>query len=306
MLNKSVGERGYIISQATGDFKTRAQSMASKYNMSTERIGTTTVEHIRPQPPPKPQDAVQPYIAPLENVQHSKPWTPRAVVRESWENSIDMAANDSNPWYMRASGFGGAIGGYVPTAVESVVHGIIAMPQLAVTETIAAGEHGARAYLLNERGSDAAVVNEILQSAQAAAEGIANTAGTVAMVGGVVGPKGTPLTGEPVGAAGPRFQIGEGVRRTVAHREVGIQDIEAIDTLTRQPLGRIPLDQLFSPKSSIPKDPRYLRVYRGVAGGNPPGVSPPPPIEVTQLPNAPATGLTPAQSVRLTRYRPDY
>jgi RHS repeat-associated protein len=191
--SKTPGATSYFIYQATGEFKNRAQAMASKYNMGTDRIGTTTVEHIRPKPPePK---VIEPTPAPLENVKHVKPWTPPAIIRESWEHSIDVAADSSKPWYERAAGFGGAIGGYLPTAGESIIHGIIAMPQLAVTETIAAGEHGARAYLLFEAGADGAAVDEVLASGQAGAEGIANTAGTVAMVGGLVSPKGPPPPG---------------------------------------------------------------------------------------------------------------
>ncbi|MGI5461011.1 SpvB/TcaC N-terminal domain-containing protein [Streptomyces sp. CA-249302] len=102
----------------------------------------------------------------------------------------------------------------------------------------------------------------------------------------------------------PRFQIGEGVRRSVAHRELGIPSVEAVHSVTRQPLGRIPVDQLLSPKASVAADSRYLDVLRGVGGGNPPGVPGPPPIAVEPLPpGADTSNLTPVPQVRLTRPR---
>jgi RHS repeat-associated protein len=110
---------------------------------------------------------------------------------------------------------------------------------------------------------------------------------------------------EPTAPSGPRYRIGEGVRRSVAERELGRPDVEAIDATTGQPLGRIPLDQLYSPKGSIVRDPRFQSVLRGAGGGNPPGVAPPPPIEVYPMsPTAPTGGLTPVPQVRLVRYRP--
>jgi RHS repeat-associated protein len=119
-----------------------------------------------------------------------------------------------------------------------------------------------------------------------------------------------PSPGTTSGSAGsgavprPQFRIGEGVRRSVANRELGSPDVEAIDTVTRQPLGRIPLDQLLSTKSSIPRDPRFLNVLRGVGGGNPPGAPAVPPIEVTPLPPGADTGaLTPVPMIRLLRWR---
>ncbi|MFN8471148.1 MAG: SpvB/TcaC N-terminal domain-containing protein [Anaerolineae bacterium] len=107
-------------------------------------------------------------------------------------------------------------------------------------------------------------------------------------------------------AASPQyFQIGEGVRRSVAARELGQLDVEAVHATTRQPLGRIPLDQLLSPKSAIVRDPRFQNVLRGVGGGNPAGTPPPPPIEVTPLPPGAGPGpqLTPVPQVRLLRWR---
>ncbi len=101
------------------------------------------------------------------------------------------------------------------------------------------------------------------------------------------------------------FRVGEGVRRSVARRELGYTDVEAIDTKSGQPLGPIPLEQLLSTKPSVPGDPRFMSVLRGVGGGNPPGLSPPPAIEVTALPAGigPGPGLTPIPQVRLSRWR---
>ncbi|WP_030322687.1 SpvB/TcaC N-terminal domain-containing protein [Streptomyces sp. NRRL B-3229] len=143
--------------------------------------------------------------------------------------------------------------------------------------------------------------------------------------GGKPGPGGSPPAGPPAEPAflrstapepaapaprapraeppqSPRFHIGEGVRRAVAHRELGIPSVEAVHATTRQPLGRIPLDQLLSPKAAVAADSRYLNVLRGVGGGNPPGVPGPPPIAVDPLPpTANTSNLTPVSQVRLTR-----
>jgi RHS repeat-associated protein len=118
-------------------------------------------------------------------------------------------------------------------------------------------------------------------------------------------PPAAPGEAGPPTAAPPRFRIGEGVRRAVAARELGQPDIAAVDTATRQSLGRIPLDELLSPKAAIPRDPRFQAVLRGLGGGNPPGMQPPPPIEVTRLPPGVTGGpnLTPLPNVTLLRWR---
>ena len=170
---------------ATGAFATRAWAMLNKYEMP---IGydfpADTIKGTAPKPPPAAP--VQPYRAPLENVKHADPWLPRAIVREAWEDAIDDAADSSLSGGDRAVAGAAAIFGIFPTAAEVIVHGLIAAPQLAVTETIAAGEHGARAYLLSEQGADSAALDEILASGQAGATGVSNAATTVATVGGGV------------------------------------------------------------------------------------------------------------------------
>jgi RHS repeat-associated protein len=121
---------------------------------------------------------------PLESVQHPKPWAPRAIFQEGLERTTHIALDRTKSWTVRALAAGGAMAFYQATEAETAVHDLIAVPQLAVTETIAAGEHGARALILSEKGSDTAVLDEYLAAVQSAAEGIANTAGTVAMVAG--------------------------------------------------------------------------------------------------------------------------
>jgi RHS repeat-associated protein len=187
LKSMSPEDRATVRASATGGFQQRVQATLDTYKLEAIRTGVTTVEHIRPKP--QPIMTIEPYNAPLENVVHMEAWTPRPVVRETWEKSIDTAANSANPWYVRGGGFLGVTAGFLPTAGEQIIHGLIAMPQLAVTETVAAGEHAARASLLYERGADSAAADEVLASAQAGAEGVENTAGTVAMVGSSVRPR---------------------------------------------------------------------------------------------------------------------
>ena len=113
-----------------------------------------------------------------------------------------------------------------------------------------------------------------------------------------------PAAPEPVAQTSQQYRIGEGVRRAVAHRELGFPDVEAVHTETGQPLGRISLGKLLSPKGSISRDPRFLSLLRGVGGGNPPGAPPVPPIEVAPVPPEGGSGLTPVPQVRLLRWRP--
>ena len=186
--------RAMVVGSASGKFKERASATLARGKLESVRTGVTEVEHVRPEP-----TKTQPYSPPLENVEHPEPWTPPAVVREAWETAIDVAANPADP--DRAIGFLGAIGGFLPVAVETVVHGIIAAPQLAVTETIAAGEHKARADLLRERGADEAAVDEVLAMAESGALGIAEAANTVGIVAGAVKPK--PPAAAPPPAPSP-------------------------------------------------------------------------------------------------------
>ena len=59
----------------------------------------------------------------------------------------------------------------------------------------------------------------------------------------------------------PRFYIQDGVRRAVAAREAGLLTIPAILREPGRPDQRLqmPLDELYSPKSSIQRDYRYIR-----------------------------------------------
>jgi hypothetical protein len=62
----------------------------------------------------------------------------------------------------------------------------------------------------------------------------------------------------------PDFYICAGVRRSLAARELGRHDITARITEPGLPdrLARLPLASLHSPKLSVPRDWRYLRVLR--------------------------------------------
>ena len=198
--------RADFVGSATGKFKERASATLARGKLESIRTGKTEVEHVRPE-----ATKTQPGSPPLESVKHPAPWTPPPVLREGWEIAIDTAANPANSRVDRAIGFVGAIGGFLPVAAETIVHGIIAAPQLAVTETIAAGEHAARAYLLHERGADEAVVGEVLAAAQSGALGIAEAANTVGIVaGGVRAASPKPPLGAPAPPAAPKPPIGFG------------------------------------------------------------------------------------------------
>lgn len=132
-----------------------------------------------PEPTPEPADASPP---PLASVEHPEPWLPRAFVKEAHERNLALAANTSLPWHVRASFRLNAVLDLPAVGGEWLVHGAIAAPQLAVTETIAAGEHIARAYLLHERGSDEAVTDELLAAAGSASTGASSAASTVLML----------------------------------------------------------------------------------------------------------------------------
>jgi hypothetical protein len=195
---------------ATGMFATRAWATLNRAGMA---IGyelpadTITASPPKPKPKPAPQPQQTGSGISLPNVEHPEAWTPPAVVRKGWESLIDEAADSSNPWYARAGAGLGAIVGIIPTGGEVILHGIIAAPQLAVTETIAAGEHIARGTLLSEQGSDEAALDEYLAAAQAGSEGTANAATTVAIVGGGVqavrGKAGKPGVVDPLAPTEP-------------------------------------------------------------------------------------------------------
>jgi hypothetical protein len=93
------------------------------------------------------------------------------------------------------------------------------------------------------------------------------------------------------------FFIADGVRRSVATREAGVTSIEAVVIVSGQPDVRITLnlDQLFSPKGTVAKDARYLRVEVAVKAG-----LPLPCIEVQPLGAAGQGKAIPLASVQLT------
>lgn len=130
-----------------------------------------------------------------------------------------------------------------------------------------------------------------------------------------VGPVATarPPSGDPLGTPGSAdpgagstttsrrlYRIGEGVRRSVAARESSHTDILAKVAGQPDPV-RVPLSDLLSPKASIPRDPRFLNILRGVMTRDPTV----PPIEVSPVSPGGGQGLTPLNNVRLTRWRAD-
>jgi hypothetical protein len=95
----------------------------------------------------------------------------------------------------------------------------------------------------------------------------------------------------------PVYRIGEGVRRSVAARELGQPDVLAQVMGSGEAPSHVPLAQLLSPKATLPRDPRFLNVLRGVAEGATP------PIEIIPIPPGSSQGLTPVLQVQLLRWR---
>ncbi len=96
------------------------------------------------------------------------------------------------------------------------------------------------------------------------------------------------------------YLIREGVRRSVAAREAGWGDIPAAIVEAGQPdlLTRLPLAVLYSPKSTIPRDYRYIRDVEyptRVLGTQPP------PIKVQRMRDPKVSArFTPLAQVSLT------
>jgi hypothetical protein len=67
----------------------------------------------------------------------------------------------------------------------------------------------------------------------------------------------------------PNYYISAGVRRALAATELGRPDIQArvIELGVSDRLVRVPLASLHSPKPTVVRDWRYLRVLRATAAG---------------------------------------
>jgi hypothetical protein len=72
------------------------------------------------------------------------------------------------------------------------------------------------------------------------------------------------------------YLVTAGVRRSVATREAGRPDIPAVIVVSGQPDVhiRLPLAMLFTTKSTVPRDRRYLftEYLTVVSGGEPPAI----------------------------------
>jgi RHS repeat-associated protein len=94
----------------------------------------------------------------------------------------------------------------------------------------------------------------------------------------------------------PKYYIENGVRRAVAAREAGLTDIPATIYQPGQPPvdTRIPLDQLYSPKPSIPADNRYFQnnLAPTLSGSDPPPIQVQPMGLPGQLPTTPIRNVT--------------
>jgi hypothetical protein len=153
-----------------------------------ETVGTTGsfLSNFVPEEGPAAEAPIQgaePEIY-LPNVEHERAWTPPPVVLGVYEAAIDVAADPSRPWYERVAAGAGAVIALGPTAGEQIVHGIIALPQSAAYEAIAAGEHATRAVLLVQIGATDAAIDEGLAMTQSWLEAESAAMGTAAMVGG--------------------------------------------------------------------------------------------------------------------------
>jgi hypothetical protein len=97
-------------------------------------------------------------------------------------------------------------------------------------------------------------------------------------------------------ASGPQYYIQDGVRRAVAAREAGLADVPATVYEAGQAprVVRIPLDQLNSPKPSIPYDPRFSQgtLRPTLEGSTPPPITVEPLGRPGQLPSTPVRNVT--------------
>ncbi|TDW96987.1 SpvB/TcaC N-terminal domain-containing protein [Dinghuibacter silviterrae] len=111
----------------------------------------------------------------------------------------------------------------------------------------------------------------------------------------------------PAAPSGPQYRIGEGVRRSVATRELGGASANARvlgPSGTLGPPQQIPLSQLLSPKPSIPRDPRFTGLLQLIGRDMQNGTNTIDPIEVSPItPGSDTSQLTPVLSVRLLRWR---
>lgn len=95
------------------------------------------------------------------------------------------------------------------------------------------------------------------------------------------------------------YFILSGVRRSLATREAGRTDVPVVVVVSGQPdiHTRLPLDVLYTTKSAVPRDARYLRnSYHPtvVLGTEPPGIEVEPVYDANRLKH-----LTPIPAVRL-------
>jgi len=147
-------------------------------------------EDIYDEPDPTlDEDRVVPFdpsAGSLPDVVHPEAWVPETPFFSGMGTLFDSEATAAD----RIVG-GLKVGILAPLAgAELFVTGVIAAPQLAATEAIAAGEHIGRALELGARGADAAALDEWLAAAQAGSTSVAETASTVAM--GALGARGRP------------------------------------------------------------------------------------------------------------------
>jgi hypothetical protein len=113
-------------------------------------------------------------------------------------------------------------------------------------------------------------------------------------------PAGPAATAEPAPPEGAQlYRVGEGVRRSVAAREIGNPDVTGQVVGSGKPATKIPLDQLYVEphKSQIARDQRFIDVLNGVGKGQTP------PIEVVPITPERAKSLVPVGSVKLVRAR---
>jgi hypothetical protein len=99
-------------------------------------------------------------------------------------------------------------------------------------------------------------------------------------------------------AADPQYYIEQGVRRATAARSAGLTDIPAWVCIDGHPplLTRVRLDQLHSPKATVPRDYRYIT--RPEYPTCVPRTTPPP-ITVQPLGAAGQTASVPLARVKL-------
>ncbi len=186
---------------------------------------------------------------------------------------------------------------------------------------------GSKTYQAWEKSNYSEVVEQGLNTVSSVVGLVFTISGAAKMASGKPSRPGVTVEGEALGGGGAseatatssieatsparigtgqtHYKIGEGVRRSVAAREVGHPDIAA---RVKDPTSgkfsdpiRVPLDQLHvgPEKAAIPRDPRWLNIFMATGRGE--AITP---IDVSPLGLGAEKALVPVLQVKLLKWNP--